>query len=128
MQIILIDDIPTFDVRSELCFDWNSKLENISLLNKCNPKDLAFRKAQGTVIKCLKYLSADVSWNNETVILRKQFSLVPIVIHATTWLMHRYQQKGEILQEFNFEFSEIIQAVTNHEPTDINLHVHAHFI
>ena len=33
--------------------------------------------------------------------------------------MHQYQQNGEGLQELNFEFSEHIQAVTNHEPTDV---------
>ena len=33
--------------------------------------------------------------------------------------MHRYQQIGESLQEFNFAFSELIQAVTNHEFKDI---------
>ena len=33
--------------------------------------------------------------------------------------MHGCQKKGENLQEFNFEFSEIIQAVTNCESKDI---------
>ena len=42
-----------------------------------------------------------------------------MVTHAAKQLMHRYQQKEESLQEFNFEFSELIQAVTNHEPKDI---------
>ena len=32
--------------------------------------------------------------------------------------MHRYQQE-ESLQEFNVEFSELIQAVKNCEPKDI---------
>ena len=30
--------------------------------------------------------------------------------------MHRGQQKRKNLQEFNFQFNELIQAVTNHEP------------
>ena len=71
------------------------------------------------VIKCLKTLLADTSWNNVKAILRQQFSLVLTVTHATTLLMHRYQQEGESLQEFNFEFGELIQAVTNHETKDI---------
>ena len=33
-------------------------------------------------------------------------------------LMHKYQQKGESLQEFNFELSELIQADMNHEAKD----------
>ena len=33
--------------------------------------------------------------------------------------MHRYQQKGKGLQEFNFELSELIQTITNGEPKDI---------
>ena len=33
--------------------------------------------------------------------------------------MYRYQQKGESLQEFSFEFCEHNQAVTNHEPKDV---------
>ena len=33
--------------------------------------------------------------------------------------MHTYQQKEESLQELNLEFSECIQAGTNHEPKDI---------
>ena len=33
--------------------------------------------------------------------------------------MHRYQQKRESVHEFNFKFSELIQAVMNYEPKDI---------
>ena len=33
-------------------------------------------------------------------VIRQQFSLVPTVTHAAIHLMHRYQQKIEILQEF----------------------------
>ena len=32
-----------------------------------------------------------------------------------TW----YQQKGDHLQEFNFKFSELIQAVSNKDPSMI---------
>ena len=32
--------------------------------------------------------------------------------------MHRYQWKGESLQEFTFEFHELIQAATNSKPKD----------
>ena len=42
-----------------------------------------------------------------------------MVTHAVTQLMHRYQKRNESLQEINFDFSELIQAVTNHEPKDI---------
>ena len=33
--------------------------------------------------------------------------------------MHQYQQKGESLPGFNFEFSELIQAITNYKSKDI---------
>ena len=80
---------------------------------------IGLRKAQGAVIKCLKSLAADASQNYVKDVLRKQFSLLPMRTHVAMRLMHTYQQKGENLQEFNFEFSEIIQAVTNNEPEDI---------
>ena len=51
--------------------------------------------------------------------MTQQFSLVSLVTHAATWLVHRYQQKEESLQEFNFDLSELTQAVTNCEPKDI---------
>ena len=71
------------------------------------------------VIKCLKSLPADTSWNNVKTILRQLFSFVPIVTHAATQLMHKYQQEGENVQEFNFEFCELIQALMSHEPENI---------
>ena len=37
----LIDDIPTFGGKSELYFDWILKLENIAVVSKCNPNELA---------------------------------------------------------------------------------------
>ena len=42
----------------------------------------------------------------------------PTITYASTQLMHRYQQKGKSLQEFNFEFSELFLAVANCEPKD----------
>ena len=33
--------------------------------------------------------------------------------------MSRHQQTGESLQEFNFKFSELIQAITNYKLKDI---------
>ena len=59
------------------------KLENIAATPKWYPKKLALGKAQGTVIKCLKSLPADASWNDVKAVLRQQFSLVPMVVHAT---------------------------------------------
>ena len=46
-------------------------------------------------------------------------SLVPMVTHVATHPMHGHQQKGEHLQEFNFNFSEHIQVFMNYEPKDI---------
>ena len=101
MNNFVIDDIPTFDWKLELYFDWILKLESIAPVTKWNPKELALGKAQGTVIKCLKLLPADANWNIEETILRQELSLVPTVTHAATQLMLRYQQKGESEQEFN---------------------------
>ena len=41
--------------------------------------------------------------------------------HVAMQLVHWYQQKGESLQEFNFEFSECIKAVMNCKPKDITV-------
>ena len=51
----LIDNIhiPTFVGKLELCFDWILKLENIAVMTKYNPKELAIGKAQDAVIKGL---------------------------------------------------------------------------
>ena len=83
------------------------------------PRELALGKAQGTVIKYLTSLPADVNRNNVKAILRQQFPPIPTVTHAAMQLIHRYQQKGERLKDFNFMFGEIIQAVTNCEPKHI---------
>ena len=72
----------------------------------------------------MKSLLPDTSLNNVKAILHQQFSLVPTETHATTCLMHRYQQKGEGLQEFNFEFSELTQTVSNGEVKDITNPLH----
>ena len=40
-------------------------------------------------------------------------------IHVATQPVHRYQQKGEHLQEFNYEFKELIWVITNCEFKDI---------
>ena len=73
------------------------KLEKIATVPKWNPKELALENAQGAVIKCLESLPPDASWNTVKAIGRQQFSLVPMVNHATSQLMHRYQQKRESL-------------------------------
>ena len=80
----LIDNIPIFDGKWELYFDWILKLENIVAVTKQNPRELTLGKAQGKVTKCLKLLPADVSWNNVEAIGRQQFSLLPTVTHTAT--------------------------------------------
>ena len=100
-------------------FDWIFKLENIVAVTKQNLKKLALGKAQVAVIIFLESLLPDMSWNHVNAVLWQQFSLVPMVTDAATHPMHRYQQKWESLQEFNFNFSEHIQVVTNHEPKGI---------
>ena len=42
-----------------------------------------------------------------------------MINHLATYLMHRYQQKGKSLQKSNFEFSLLIQTVSNCELNDI---------
>ena len=69
----LINDIPTFDGKPELYFDWILKLENIATVTKQNPKELVLGIARGTVIKYLKSLQADSGWNTVKAILRQQF-------------------------------------------------------
>ena len=83
-NVSLIGDIPTFDGKPELYFDWILKLENIAAVTKQNTKELALGKSEGVVIKCFKSSPADVSWYNVKAILRQQFSLVPTVTNAAT--------------------------------------------
>ena len=115
----MIDDIPTFDGKPELYFDWILKLENIAVVTKHNPKELALGKAQGAIIKCLNLLSADASWNGMKAILRQKMFFSSKCNSCHHPIMHRYQQKGQSLQVFIFEFSELIQTITNCDPTDI---------
>ena len=60
---------PAFDAKHELNFGWILKLENIAVVTKSDPKELVLGKAQGTVIKCLKYLIADTSQNSLYLVL-----------------------------------------------------------
>ena len=66
----------------------------------------------------MKSLPIDTSWNNVKAVLYQHFCLVPAITHASTCLMSQYQQKGESWLEFNFEFSELILTVSNHEPKE----------
>ena len=50
-------------------------------------------------------------WNSVKAVLQQEFSWVPMQIHIATHCLHRYQQKGKGLQEFNLEFIELIQVV-----------------
>ena len=47
-----------------------------------------------------------------------QFSPVKTVIHTVARII-KGTKKGEHLQEFNFHFSKLIQAVTNEDPSQI---------
>ena len=69
---------------------------------KWNPKELTLGKDQGTVIKCLKSLPADTSWNNFKVCFEAVIfsGSGPMVTHAATQFIHTYQQKRESLQGF----------------------------
>ena len=41
-----------------------TQTKNIAAVAKWNPKELPLGKAQAAVIKCLKSLHPDISWNN----------------------------------------------------------------
>ena len=71
-------------------------------------QNLTFGKAVHVIIKYLKSLPPEMSWNNVKAVLWQQFSLVTVVIHVTICQMHRYQKKVEGLQELNCEFIELI--------------------
>ena len=58
-----IDDIPTFYGTPNKHFEWYIKWENIVNVTKCDPKELAIGKGQYAVIKCLRSLPPDASWN-----------------------------------------------------------------
>ena len=102
-----------------LSFDWILNLDNTAVVIKPIPKDLALGKAEGAVIKCFKSLPAHVSWINVKAIWRPQLSLVQAVMCATAKLGINTKKKGESSQDFNFEFSELIQALTKSEPKEI---------
>ena len=103
-QWLINCNIPTFDGKPYLYFDWILKLENMASVTRWNPRELALGKAQGTVIKCLKSLPPDMIWNNVKTVLWHQFSLVLMVTHVATHLMHRYGCIGESLQDTRAQF------------------------
>ena len=83
------------------------------------PKELALSKAQGAVFRCFRSLSPDTHLNRVKAALRQEILLVSTITHAVARLMNHYQQRGECLQEFNFEFSELIHTVSNKDPSQI---------
>ena len=88
-----------FYAKPELYFEWILNFGNIAVVTKQNLEELALRKTQDAVIKCIKFLPPDITWNNFRAILHQQFSSVPTITHLATHLMHRCQQKGEGLQK-----------------------------
>ena len=94
----LTDDITTFKSKPDLYFDWILKLGNTAVVTKCNPKELALGKAQGTLMKCSKSLTSS---SQAGIMLKlfwgRQFSFDPTITYTATWVMHKYQQKGESL-------------------------------
>ena len=52
------------------------KLDKITAITKGNPRELTLGKALCAIIKCLKSLSTDTSWNNVKAVQRQQFHLV----------------------------------------------------
>ena len=86
--------------------------------NEAKPQR-ALGKVQGAVIKCLEIISSRYELENVNSILWQQLSLVATVMHVATHLMHRYRQKGDCLQGYNFDFTEIIPADSHHKPKDI---------
>ena len=67
----LIDNIPTYNDKLELYFDCILKLENVAVVTKQNPKELALGKIRVAVIKCLKSLLPDTSWNSVKAVLSR---------------------------------------------------------
>ena len=68
-----IDDTPAFDSKHEVYFYCVLKLENIAVVNKHYPKKLALGKAHSAVIKCLKSLPTDASWNSVKALFISSF-------------------------------------------------------
>ena len=71
------------------------------------------------MIKCLKSVSANVIWNILKAKLYQQLSENPLSVHMTTQLINKEQTKGESLQEFIFEFGNLIYFVTGHTPDQV---------
>ena len=69
------------------------------------------KKTQVVVITCLKALPPDMSWNNVKAVLWQQFSLVSVVTQVASQCVHKYQQKGESLQGFNFELVNLFKQL-----------------
>ena len=63
-----VNDILSFDAKLELYFSQILKLK-IAAVTKCKLRELVLGNAKAAVIKCLKSLPADTSWNNATISL-----------------------------------------------------------
>ena len=76
-------------------------------------------KAEGAVFKCLHNIPRTVSWESCKKILRENFSNLQTKNHASGVLVTRAQRPDETLQEYIYQYSELVKMVTGVEPSQV---------
>ena len=89
--------------------DWILKIEKIAQLTVQPEQDLATAKADGAVFKCLSNIPKILSREACKRILREDFSNLQTKTHAIVHLMATAQRPDECLQEYIYNFSELIK-------------------
>ena len=114
-QEAILNGIPMYsaDEHGLAYFDWLLIFENLTNLADA-PKELIIRrKAQGKVLKFLQQFPIRTPWATIAKEMRLNFSDIPTVVHANAKLLDCKQAYGELLVDYNYNFSVLVLAATN---------------
>jgi len=118
-----IQDLGIFTGDPREFLDWILKVEKIAKLTGRHPRELAIAKSEGAVYKCLTNIPQHHSWEECKRVLRENFSDLQTKQHAGMKLMNRAQRQDETLQEFIYQFAELVRLVSGEEPRECTDHL-----
>ena len=99
--------------------DWILKVEKVAQLTGRPEWDLATARADDAVFKCLSNIPKTMSWEECKRILRENFLNLQTKTHASVHLMAKAQRPDESLQEYIYQFSELVKMVMGLEPIQV---------
>ena len=114
-----INDLDVYSGDPTGFLDWILKVEKISRLTGRAARELATAKSEGPVYKCLCNIPQNASWEDCKRLLRENFSNLQTKQHASVRLMTRAQKQDETLQEFIYQFAELVRLVSGQEPNQV---------